>query len=208
MESDSSFLSSFSFGSFLSTWFSFNQAPKESELISYIRTSKNEFESLLQFSEHQKKEHPYRTSHAVYNVNATPLEFWQYYYHHKVYKYPLDVCFHRKLEEYHEEEINGYSVLGASMIAKDVSIEEKRNCIQELINRGFKPTSKDMVLANLYLYDGMLGHQKIFLHLSHAHSQADWSVLPQEVRKLIAQHMIQLFKKEFWLLPETSVNNL
>ncbi len=94
------------------------------------------------------------------------------------------------------------------MLAKEISIENKHTFIQELIGYGFKPTPKDIELAELALYDGIAEHQITMLYLLHVQSQANWSELPQEVRTQIAQYMIQLFKKEFWFLPEKSLNYL
>ena len=196
---------------YLPVWPSFNQMPQESKQIQALRASKSKFNNQLTalWMSHWNR--------TIYN----PTTFWSYCYCPKdtslielnILKY-LD-SYPSVLKECQEDQIDGYSALGTTMMAtnlsffaKDISIEEKRNFIQELTNRGFKPTPKDIELAELILYDGIIGHQKIFLHLQHIHSQANWSVLPQEVRKQITQYMLQLFKKEFWLLPEKSLNDL
>jgi hypothetical protein len=110
--------------------------------------------------------------------------------------------------------INGYSALGAAMLAPDISFEKRRVFIRELIKYGFKSTLRDMQLAELILYDEIMKEERgiglkskklkiKFIHLLHSDSSAPWRVLPKELRKLIAQYMIQVLKKEedCWLLP-------
>lgn len=196
MKNEPSFLDSFL------SWFSSNQTPNESKLIKALRKSKNKFNEELG---------------DIYCINYNgykpdPREFLGYCYCHSI-KDDIGFCPLRTLralnlnpsmlEKYHEVRCNGYSALGATMMAEDTSIKEKHTLIQKLITRyAFKLTLKDIGLAELILYDAITEHHKTFLHLLHAHSSIHWSALPQEVRTQIAQHMIRLFKNEFWLLPE------
>ena len=192
--------------SYLPSWPLFNQMPQESKQIQALRKSKRGLENLLS---------DLWMAHC--DLTEIPVTFWSCCYCPKN-TYLNDLNFLNYLDFSYSILKNyqhGYSDLGATMMAtnlsffaKDISFEEKHNFIQELTKRGFKPTPEDIGLAELILYDGIIGHQKIFLHLSHAHSQADWSVLPQEVRKQITQYMLQLCKKESWLLPEKSLNDL
>lgn len=210
MEHDSSFLNSFSLGSFLPAWLLFSQSPKESKLITDLRTSKSELEDKLQLA--------WRVRYIKFPItrNATSFEFLQYCYYHKsqrnIFKYRHSqmshfhpgCAFYYKFQKYKEAQIDDYSALGAAIISIGTSNKERRNFIQEFIKRDFKPTPKDIGLAELALYDEITKHKPL-LHVLY--SQADWSVLPEEIRKQIVQYMIQLFKKEFWLLPETSLND-
>lgn len=212
-----SFLSSFPFTSFFSTWFSSSQTANESKLISDIRASKNEFEKQLKsrwvkilktnipsiqiFSAMDIFRFQYKNSHSA------ALWFLYYCYYQQFHKDEMwmnldqlknlnlfDIC--------QKAQIDGHSAFSATIIAEDISIEQKRNFIQKLINNGFKPTQKDIGIAKLNLYDETKEHQITTLHLLHAHS------LPQEIRKQITQHLLQLYKNEFWLLPETTLNDL
>ena len=66
--------------------------------------------------------------------------------------------------------INGYSALGAAMLAKDVSIDDKRDFIQQLLNYGFELTKKDSAILKLEFCDGLSADQQakmIFLLCDH-----------------------------------------
>lgn len=200
MEKESSLLSFFS-------WFSSNQTPKESKLISDLRANKNEFEDKLRNKEVKRllenEEYMSIFPFSAYNMTSTPIKFLQYCYylkfHENMFNMRLDDIDIPSLKKCREARLNGYSALGAAIISDDTSIQEKRNFIKTLmIKYDFKPTLKDISLAELYLYDNISAeHKKIFIHLLHTHASTDWSVLPQEVRKHIAQYMIQLFKNEY-----------
>lgn len=191
MENDTWSLSCFSLRSYLPAWLPFSQTPQESKLTSNIRKSKNELRSLL-------------------------IDLWvEQFEIEKDYSSFLCYCYYPKnkelenlnhlnslpstLKNWRAGRVNGYSALGAAIISDKTSIEEKRNFIQKLLKNGFRPTTKDIRLAQLALYDGITKH-KALLHVLY--SQANWATLPQEIRSQIAQYMIQLFKNEFWLLPE------
>lgn len=217
MENESSFSSYFSLNLYLPTWFSptSNQDPNESQLITDLRKNKSDFEGKLRDKKVKRllKNGDRMTIQpfSVYNITI-PNKFLQYCYYLKFHKNMFNVNLielgDRTLSYCQKAQLDGYSAWGASIISDNTSPEEKRSFIQELINMDFKPTSKDIGLAKLILYDGIAKHQITMLHLLRTHSQANWSVLPQEVREQIAQYMLQLFKKEFWPLPEKSLNNL
>lgn len=64
------------------------------------------------------------------------------------------------LDEYKKIEINGYSAIGAAILAPEVSIENKREFIEQLLNLGFLPTKKDVMIAKLQLYDAIPPEEK------------------------------------------------
>jgi hypothetical protein len=94
--------------------------------------------------------------------------------------------------------INGYSALGSAIIAEYISSEERYILIQELTKYGFKPTQKDIGIAQLHLYDNI---PKIFYHLIYPSLGVNWAILPKEIRLSIMRYIIQVFKNKFWLLP-------
>lgn len=207
MENESSFLSSFSsLNSYLPEWLSFKQAPIESKLVSDIRASKNEFErELLRDNEEQVKQalKRYPIGH-FFKVGSYPFWFLQYCYYQEIIEHldknlsdiaSLTTCKNIKIND-------SYTALGAAIISREPSIDKKRYFIQKLLNSGFELTSKDIELAELIVYDGIIKHQVALIHLLHAYQNTNWSILPQELRAQIAQYMFQLIKNEFWLLPE------
>jgi len=157
----------------------------------------------------------------TYRIDATPIKFLQYCYCQKLQRHFIpqykNIFIHLRcigasacvLNKYHNAQIDGYSALGASMIAQETSIEERHCFNQELINYGFKPTLKDIKLAKLILYDEILANKKeTIVLLLCDHQEDNLSQLLPEIRKQITQYMIQLFKNEFWLLPESTSNDL
>lgn len=232
MESEYSFSSYFSLSSYLPEWFSFNylfngsKQISESKLISDLRASKNEFESTLLNDKHLKLvlKYPEALDGMFENIPNNPIRFLQYCYYQNFHEYIHQTDIIAWLQKRYETDIlawlqniqiDGYSALGAAMLAKYTPIQKKRIfIIHKLLNHNFKPTPQDIGLAELILYDEIPAKQKekiILLlcnhqedNLSHVQPQA----LPQEIRAQIVQYMVQLFKNEFWLLPETEMNNL
>jgi len=196
MESESSFLTS------LFSWSSSDQTPQESALITDLRKNKKKFDKKL------TKRYCF-----IYNGYVpSPCDLLGYCYYPKTFN-PLHLLKNldpSMLEQWHKAQLYDYSSLGAAMLSKHTSIEQKRNFIKTLMTKyDFKPTLKDIGLAQLVLYDGISAeYKKIFLHLLHTRTGISWSALPKEIRTHIAQYMIQLFKKDFWLLPETASDNL
>ncbi len=205
-----------SWRSYLPTCFSSTQKLNESQLISDLRAKRNIFEGKFAYNqwiypleEYSIALHPF----SVDEIDTMPTQFLHYCYYQKFHTILGMTLNHLDtsaslLIKCQNAQTNGYSCLGATMIAKDMLTEEKRDFIDELLKRNFKPTPEDIQLTKLILYDGITTHQTTILHLRHAHSQADWSVLPPEIRKLIALYMIELFKSELWLLPEKSLSDL
>lgn len=212
MENCSSFLNFFSIDAYrpyFSEWFSNNQ---ESLIISNLRKDINEFENQLKLDKGMEFQKTYTLPLTIQlfggrDDDEIPDMFLAYCYLQKFH-----ACeFYMNLKRLDKSDIllkkcqivslNGYSALGAAMIAKEVSFEKRRTFIQELIDRGFKPTQKDITIAKLYLHDSIPAKDKeIFFHLIHEPAKANWSVLPKEIRSLIVRYMIQILKNKFWLL--------
>lgn len=204
MDSESSFLS------FFSSWLSSNQPPIESKLITDLRKSKNDFGNQL-IDKHIKDQLQHEMTiqtFSIRSIDTNPAQFLQYCYYLKFSKNILNINLEDLtiplLEKCHTVRRDGYSALGAAIISENTSIEEKRNFIETLtVYYAFKPTLKDIALEALHLYDNIATeHKKIFLHLLHPHFKINWSVLPHEIRLQIADYLVKLFKKDFWLLSE------
>lgn len=198
-----------SFSKFFS-WLLPNQTSNKSQLISDIRKRKNDFERQLLTNEEQVKKALKKQSVGYFmKINDYPIWFLQYcYYQETVQHLDEHLTFIATIEHCKNMNINGYTALGATIISKEPSITKKRAFIQKLLKSGFKLMPKDIELAKLIFYDAIIRYQNTLIDLSDAHPQANWSVLPKEIRTQIVQHMIQLFKNKFWLLPETAANNL
>ncbi len=187
-----------------------NQISNESKLILKIRASKNEFENQLLDDTWEQDKVGYNSSMLLSRFwleDFKPINFFRsccYKFHHKMTIFKLSSSY-SLFNTYKNVQINGYSALGAAMMANDISPDVKRNFIQELVNLNFKPTAKDIELAELYLYDAIctITKEKIILLLCD-HQKDNLPQLLPEIRTQIAYHLIQLFKNEFWLIPEKS----
>lgn len=191
------------------------QVSRESQLVLSLRQSKDNFENQLKFDKNvQLQTFILPTTLQFFSFGCLDsMRFLQYCYYQKFHKNEfinLDaICADVfSLKEYQEVNIDGYSALGAAMISKEQSIKERQLLIQELMGHGFKPTIKDIELAEFILYDEILAKEQKkklknkYIHLLHPDSPAYWFSLPQEVRRLIAQCFIRVLKKDLWLLPE------
>jgi hypothetical protein len=105
------------------------------------------------------------------------------------------------LEKLQKAEMDGYSAIGAVMLAAGEAppIESKRNFIQQLLDLGFKPTKKDMIIAELALYDAIPENEKekmiLFLR--------EKDILP-EIKKNIVSCMIEPYRVTSWPLPDSA----
>ncbi len=211
MESDSSFLSSFSFGSYLPKWSWFNQLPQESILITNLRENKDNFKNNIRPSLY----HTVLISgfnllpktdriQIIINPNGysqIPDVFLGYCFNYCAFKDEIIKDLDNNIQILNicqNSQIDGYSGIGAILVSENKRLKEKCIFIQELLNRGFKPTPKDRELAALILYDEISTKQKekIILLLCENQKNNSSELLP-EIRKYIALYMIQLFKKEF-----------
>ena len=110
--------------------------------------------------------------------------------------------FNNLFNSYKEAQIDGYSAIGAAIIAPDVSTESKRDFIKQLIDLGFKLTPKDKMLAELELYNAIPAEKKaeIVAFLSRKD-------MPYDVTKKIVSCMLDLYRKDYWPLPDIANDN-
>lgn len=165
-------------------------------------------------------------SNAV-SINITPTNFLQHCYDQGLHQ--NDNFVYMKIDELDTFEyphflkkcqnahIDGYSALSTAMLAPNVFFKNRRKFIQEeLISRNFKPTPNDIQLAELIFYDEIIKEtqstslslkakksKQKFIYLLQPNSPAPWSLLPKELKRLIAYFIIEMLKKEenCWLLP-------
>lgn len=191
--------------------FSCSQISNESELINNLRKEKNNLEKQLSDDTWAQDKVDYNSIIKLskfWSDEFNPINFFRscyYKFHHKmtIYKFKLSYSL---LDTYQNVQIDGYSALGAAILANEISTDEKRNFIQELINLDFKPTVKDIRLAELYVYDSyeIAEYKNIFLHLLQDNPNSNWFMLPHDIREQIVRLLIQFFKKDAWLLSEKS----
>jgi hypothetical protein len=219
MEDKSSFLNYFSLNLLIPTWFSSHQIPDESQiykdsiLISGYRTGKDNFENQLRDKEVESilEADGIMTTEPV-NIFNIHRQFLLYCYYFKFHKDKVNVQLlgSDTIRLCRGAQLDGYSGLGAVMLARDMSLHARYNCVQQLINLDFCPTPKDREIAELILYDEIMKNKqesqfkKKLIHLLHPDSPAYWRELPQEIRKLIAQYLVEVIKTDnnYWLLTD------
>lgn len=86
-----------------------------------------------------------------------------------------------------------YPVIGAAILAEDVTIEGKRKFIEKLLFHGFILTVGDVSLAMLTLYDE-LPKTKIMLFLQS-------SIVTEDVKWHIVHLILQIYKISYYPLP-------
>lgn len=187
--------------------YSYNQSSHEPEWIQTIRKEKNKFEEQL-------IDNTYNQNHLNYDPTLILSRFWRddfnhidffrtcYYksYHEtNIFNFKLS---HDLLYTYKDTQIDGYSSLSAAILAKNMSHNEKLKFIQDLMHLDFKPTQKDIQLAELYVYDShkMNAYKDILLHVLQNNPNSHWSLLPYDIRKQIVRLLVQFFTKDMWLL--------
>lgn len=138
--------------------------------------------------------------------NENPNEFFRYCYHqnlHNEFEFgTADVEDLRGswFEACKKAQINGYSAVGAAIIAKDVFVEYKRSFIQKLMNKGFQLTEEDRKLVVFELYDAIPAEQKKFMiSLLQDHKEGNLALLPYDVRKYIVDYIVHLYRDKEWL---------
>jgi hypothetical protein len=152
-----------------------------------VQRSKNEFEAQL-------------NSPGI----KSPFEFFIHCHHIEIYVRfqcfeSLDLSL---LPKYKELQIDGYSALGAGIIAKyrDTCLEWKKHLIFQLIAWGFTLTEKDKTLVALHLHDVISTEQKqMMISLLHDHQESGLAMVPHDVRRYIVDYMVDLYKAESWL---------
>ena len=214
--------------SYIPSWF--GQSPKESEHIQALRKDKNDFEQELKTIKGGMLSSDSDRLPALFPatwpdrvmcddkqcfylpspIMKSSIKFLQYCYYQKFHmdkskENMQDLAsanFKDLLDAYKEAQIDGYSAIGAAIIAPDVSIESKRNFIEQLIDLGFKPTKKDKMLAELQLYDAISAEKKA--EIVAFFSRKD---MPYDVTKKIINCMLDLYRKDYWPLPDSANDN-
>ena len=220
MEDTSSFFSLSSLGSYFFTSSLSFQTPNESELVINLRADKDKFEEQLKLDKKAEIQKTYILPVTLQlfskrGVEPKPTRFLQYCYYQKFHKNEMEnlqtlqddfalfkVCL--------DVQIDGYSALSAAMLAPDIPLYARYNFVQQLINLDFCSTPKDREIAELILYDEIMKNKqnsefkKKLIHLLHPDSPAYWCILPHDVRKLIAQYLVEVIKTDnnYWLLPD------
>lgn len=210
MESDSS--------SFFSSWniSSWSGSNKVLTPLQEVQKSKSEFEAQLQLEWSFKTMLP-RTNRlfSPSSIKSNPVEFLKFCYHQKLYEELMGVCIDLSdlnqdislLNACKEARIDGYSALGAAIIAEpafsfmDNTTEIKPAFVLSLVEIGFEFTEKDKTLMALTLYKSIPKKQQktmIFLLQNHRDEEGYFS-MPLDVRKYIVQYIMRLFKTEVWL---------
>lgn len=91
---------------------------------------------------------------------------------------------------------NGYSALGAAILARGVSGEYKRNFIYWLLQYGFTLTDKDRGLLKLALYQAASPE---VLSLLHDTQQGNFAALPLDIRRCVVYNIVHLLKGKEWV---------
>ncbi|HJZ23111.1 MAG TPA: hypothetical protein VJ201_01525 [Candidatus Babeliales bacterium] len=129
------------------------------QFIHDLRINKNDFEQELQLSFFQlgfwlteiDSLDPLKAVTA-----QTVMHLFRYCYYYQFYyskSIKISLMTDDLFDASQHARINGYSVLGAAIIARDVPIDAKRDLIQRLMRKGFALTEKDKILVELELYD-------------------------------------------------------
>jgi len=172
-----------------------------------IQANKDAFKKLLYVSSWSQKADSYKHP-AVWRtyleniINNKPVEFLLYCYNQPLHGrnfgfYPDNFLLNKVREAF----INGYSALGAAIIAEDTYDDKlvpiKPRFIQRLIRYGFELTEKDRMLVALEFFDNIPAQTMILL--LNDKQKGDFSVLPHDVKRSIVDYTVRLFKKEHWL---------
>ncbi len=204
-------------------------ASKEPQDILSLRKNRNKFEQQLLVNKIARKKYPDQVPVTwVYLPQGKTVGQWFFElvldpFYKKIIDDPtvfLHYCYSQK---YHQDSANdfkeftmsadllnkcqhvsidGYSALGAAIVAPDVSVKTKRDFVRQLMSFGFKLTQKDKVLAELMVYDSIsVDHKKKMILLLSNYQKDNWCMLPHDVRKFIVYYMIDLFKDKSWPCP-------
>lgn len=169
-----------------------------------VQVDKSEFEYQLQIGWHLRTLIPLVSGYFRDRVKINPAVFPRYCYIQKFHR-ELDACFKLSdldqdailLNECKEARINGYSALGAAILAKDVDIEYKKDFINQLMDKGFTFTENDKALIALELYNAIPAEEKqMMLFLLHDHQEGGLTLLPHEVKRYIVDCALCLYKEK------------
>jgi hypothetical protein len=199
--------------SFLAELLSLSEAEQKGDSIaSGLRMNKGNFKDNL--IDRQTKSKIYNTltssTFSIQSMCQNPIQFLQYCYCMKHYEITLNPSIFdlddnpELLAKCLTAQKDGYSALGAVMIAEDASYKERCDFIQKLIFYGFKPTENDIQLARLFFYDEVMKAEwKQLKYLFDVNLLAVLNKLPKELKQLVAQYIIEMLKteKDCWMLP-------
>lgn len=141
-------------------------------------------------------------------IDANPMMFLRYCYNQRVHKecknaINIDSLNGPLLDTCKAVQINGYSALGAAIIA-DVSLEARQKFMERLLQKGFMLTEKDKKLSLLKFHNEIReGDRKAMIMLLQDNQKGDFAPLPHDVRKYIVNYMVHVYKEEYscYLLP-------
>lgn len=192
-----------SFFSYLRSFVCSDQNLNESELIQGLRANKNKFEEQLQLNKWDT-EYMNNVPNGLFSpeeIDKDPINFLKFCYWQDL---ELSGYINVSIRQFDEPSllykcknarIDGYSALGAAIIAKDVQDPCKGGFILELKDRGYTLTEKDKELLVLELYDAIsVKDKEIMILMLCNHKMSNLSVLPHDVRNYIVQYMIASLK--------------
>lgn len=180
------------------------QMSHESGIIKNMRASKNEFEVQLQVNKWSTK---YMLSitgglFLMSDIDADPVMFLKYCYYQNLHECLICTSIEwldtpdALRDKCKKAQIDGYSSLGAAILAQAVPDKEKGSFIQKLKNYGFELTEKDKELVVLEFYDSIpTEHKEIMTSLLSASGQSGLYILPYDVRRCIVWYMAATFKE-------------
>lgn len=175
----------------------------ESGVIKELRIRKNKFEEQLQL---EKWTTEYMdTPHGLFlpdKIAENPVLFLKFCYFQELQLTGYINISIRQFDEpsllqkCRDARIDGYSALGAAMLAKEVQDPCKGGFIFDLKDRGYTLTEKDKELLVLELYDRIpVQHKKIMILLLCNQQTSD--ELPHDIRNYIVHYMIDALKKDY-----------
>lgn len=188
-------------------------ATQESSIIKVAREDKDNFEHALLMPPIARKKYPDQVPIAwIYLPASRDIEYWYFDlllggFYVSVTDDPTMFLYYCYYQKHHKDsgmdlleltistdllntckhaDIDGYSALGAAIIAQGIDNASKRDFIQQLIDFDFVFTQKDKVLAELMLYDSISAeHKKTMIFLLCNHETDNLSILPYDVRKSV-----------------------
>lgn len=191
------------FNSFIcSNQVSSDQVVNESELIQSLRANKNKFEEQLQL---EKWTTEYMdTPHGLFlpdKIAENPVLFLKFCYFQELQVTGYINISIRDFDNSNSlsdkcraARIDGYSALGAAMLAKEVQDACKGAFILDLKDRGYTLTEKDKELLVLELYDVIPVRCKKIMILLLCDQQTN-DELPHDIRNYIVQYIMDSLKK-------------
>src|SRR5579863_4008866 len=154
MEIISSFPTFSSLSSYLPAWPSISQVPNESAFVLNLQKNMDELENQLKLDKGTvfKKTYIQPVTLQLFSTNEihkNPDEFLQYCYYQKFHEDEMLMSLEQLkdltlLNKCQNARIKGHSALSATMLAPDVSLSQKRDFNQQLINLDFKTTLEDI----------------------------------------------------------------